>query len=1116
MLDSLNDIIKNPFMAYAKHIIILNENGEPIDYEFLEVNDVFEKFTNLKRSQVLNKKLSEVIRDLKPRDYEWIEELGQTALTGKSKELVRYSKLLDKWLKVQIYSTEKYFVTTVFFDITKEKRLNEKIEQNTILENISDIVWVADINMKIVYISPSVKNILGYTQEEYLRLNNQEIYTTSSIEKLNLAYENEIHKESNPDVLKTKNLQLEIDLIKKDKSFFQGELNITFLRDMNQKLIGFQGVTRDVTERNAAEKRFKELFENTPLISVQGYNENRQVIYWNKASEQLYGYKKEDAIGKYLEDLIIPEKDKVFVIENIQNWLKSNEPIPASELMLKKSNGDSVSVFSSHCMLKNINGEKELYCIDIDLQELKDSQQMFKLIAENTSDGLMVYENDNVIYVSPSYAKILGFKQDEYIGQNLKNIINLIHPDDVKNVLDTIYKAQAEKKDSIEYVFRARHKNGTYIWREDRATFIYDDNGKPLRSYVIARNITEKIHTQDYQNMLFKALHQSPSIVLVTDKEGFIEYVNQKFTIVTGYTLDEVKGQKPNILKSDYLSDDIYSDLWNTISSGKVWRGEFHNKKKNGDLYWETAMISPVKNIQGEITNYIALKEDINELKISQEKFKFVSESVNDLIFIYRVKPMKGFEYVSPNCEMLTGYTQQEHYDDPELGFKIVHPDDFKLVENLLDKDNNNKCIITRWIKKDKTVIWTEQRNSYLCDKNGDLITIQGVARDITTIKLAEMEKEKLQTQLMQAQKMESIGRLAGGISHDFNNMLSVISGNIELALLDIDFHNPLYSKLLDVKKATERSSSLTRQLLAFARKQSISPKIINLNTIINDMLKILKRLIGENITLTWIPDNSLWNIKIDPSQLDQVLANLCVNAKDAIFDIGTISIETKNVSIDSNFCKAYIGLNPGDYASIKVKDNGCGMDKKTREQVFEPFFTTKAEGKGTGLGLATVYGIVKQNNGYISVDSELNEGTIFTIYLPKYIGNEENNLDVKSKNEVVKGNETILIVEDDLSILSVAEAILKRLGYQTISSKSPIEVLNTIKNQKHKIDILLTDVVMPEINGKELAEKVKECFPELKTIFMSGYTSDVISVYGVLDEKIHFLQKPFTIQELS
>lgn len=384
---------------------------------------------------------------------------------------------------------------------------------------------------------------------------------------------------------------------------------------------------------------------------------------------------------------------------------------------------------------------------------------------------------------------------------------------------------------------------------------------------------------------------------------------------------------------------------------------------------------------------------------------------------------------------------------------------------------------------------------------------------DITERKRAEQEKARLEGELLQAQKMESVGRLAGGVAHDFNNMLGVILGHTELAMEQVDPALPLHDDLLEIHKAATRSADLTRQLLAFARRQTVAPRVLDLNDTVAGMHKMLQRLIGENIRLAWQPGEALWPIRMDPSQLNQVLANLCVNARDAIADVGAVTIATANSTLDEASCSRHAGYRAGEYVRLVVNDDGCGMDKDTLSHLFEPFFSTKGLGKGTGLGLATVYGIVQQNDGFIGVRSEPGSGTTFEMYLPRHVGEAQHSASAAAARI---GHEIILLVEDEAGIRITAARMLEREGYTVFAAGTPGEAIRIAEGHPGRIHLLVADVIMPEMNGCELARHLGLLRPDLKRLFMSGYTADVIGERGVLDAETDFIQKPFSRGDLA
>ncbi|MBI9086494.1 MAG: PAS domain S-box protein [Desulfobacterales bacterium] len=434
-----------------------------------------------------------------------------------------------------------------------------------------------------------------------------------------------------------------------------------------------------------------------------------------------------------------------------------------------------------------------------------------------------------------------------------------------------------------------------------------------------------------------------------------------------------------------------------------------------------------------------------------------------------------------------------------------------ELVKILREKGHVNDYE-TEIIRRDGTPIWILFSATVFPEPG----FIEGSIVEITDRKQADQEREKLQAQLIQAQKMESVGRLAGGVAHDFNNMLGIILGNTEIVLEDMDADSPFVENMQEIRKAAERSADFTRQLLAFARKQTIAPQVLDLNKAIDGMLNMLRRLMGEDIDLAWRPKIDLWLIKLDPSQVHQVLANLCVNARDSIKSVGKVTIETDNVSFNDDYCREHEGFRPGDYVMTAVSDNGSGMDRKTLKMIFEPFFTTKDVGQGTGLGLSTVYGIVKQNDGFITVYSEPDEGTTFKIYFSRHIEKVTQPKSRQIKEADTGGDETILLVEDEKGILQMTTMMLERLGYTVLPASTPAEAIYIGESYAGKIDMLMTDVVMPEMSGWDMAKKLMQSYTDLKCLFMSGYTANVIAHHGVLDEGIQFINKPFSKQELA
>ncbi|MBI5894994.1 MAG: response regulator, partial [Desulfobacterales bacterium] len=416
-------------------------------------------------------------------------------------------------------------------------------------------------------------------------------------------------------------------------------------------------------------------------------------------------------------------------------------------------------------------------------------------------------------------------------------------------------------------------------------------------------------------------------------------------------------------------------------------------------------------------------------------------------------------------------------------------------------------------LKKD---VWVLVNADPVFSNEAELLQVIVTFVDITARKQAEREKAELEAQLQQAQKLESVGRLAGGVAHDFNNMLNVILGYAELAMTKVNPCEPLHADLAEIIAAGERSVKVTRQLLAFARKQTVAPKVLDLNETVASMHKMLERIIGEQIRLDWQPGADLWPVRVDPSQIDQLLAKLCVNARDAIRGGGKIAIATGNSILDAEYCGAHPGSVPGAYVRLAVSDDGSGMDEETLAHIFEPFFTTKGVGEGTGLGLAMVYGAVQQNNGFITAESVLGKGTTFTIYLPRYVGESGQGWAKVAPGAFMGGRETILLVEDEPAVLALTATMLENQGYAVLAANTPDQAVALARQHAAKIHLLVTDVVMPGMNGRDLWRQLSAVRPDMKCVYMSGYPANAISQHGVLEAGAHFIQKPFAQKELT
>jgi two-component system, cell cycle sensor histidine kinase and response regulator CckA len=723
---------------------------------------------------------------------------------------------------------------------------------------------------------------------------------------------------------------------------------------------------------------------------------------------------------------------------------------------------------------------------------------------------------------NPALQKMLGYRADEIEGMAFTEIT---HPDDVQMDFALAQELFSCKRETYCLEKRYIRKDGGLIWGKLTASLVLAQDGKPRFGIGMVEDITKAKQTEESlkksQRRMSTLMSNLPGMAYCckNDPQWTMEFASDGCYSLTGHKseemLDNVVSSYAQLIHPEDRQT-VYDEVQGAVNARRKFQITYRIKPKNGPEKWVWEMGQGIPGPEGDIIALEGFIADITEqqrtqaeLLAKEKRFRELTEMLPEVVF--ETDMALNLKFANQQAFSMFGYSKED-FEKGLNGFDMVAPQDRQRARKNLE----NRINIEPWgaieyqgLKKDGTVFPILLHTNPIFE-NKLIKGFRGIIVDLT-------DQKKMEERLRIGQKMESIGRLAGGVAHDFNNKLGVILGNVEMALEEIgDPSHALFDYLSEIQAAARHSTDLTRQLLAYARKQTIAPRVIDINETIQGMLKMLKRLIGENIDLAWLPGMDIWPVNIDPSQVDQVLTNLCVNARDAISGVGKVIIESENISVNAEYSAGHAGFVPGDYVKIEITDNGVGMSRYVKEHLFEPFFTTKGMGKGTGLGLATVYGIVKQNRGFIDVYSEPGKGTSFKIYLPCHKGIAASTR-VLGEGTIQAGqNEVVLLVEDEPAILKVAQSMLRKLGYWVLPAATVTEAVRLATEHEGKLDLLITDVIMPEMNGQELSARLQQLHPELKVLYMSGYTADTIAHNGVLDKGINFIQKPFSTRSIA
>jgi two-component system, cell cycle sensor histidine kinase and response regulator CckA len=907
------------------------------------------------------------------------------------------------------------------------------------------------------------------------------------------------------------------------------------LKKTGKHLIG-QKQTR--SKLRASEKRYKNILDSMEESYFEvGLKGN--LLFFNDTVIRDLGYTSKDLNGLNFQQLVDKENGAK-VYEAFHRVFLAGESIKGFDWEILKKNGGKIDVESSVALLRDDKGRPRGFrgvVRDITKrkeadQELLRSEERYRTILDIMGDAY--YELDlrgTYTFVNDTAYKIFGYRQNELIGMSYRDILT---PQVAHNMQEAFSKIYHSGKPELLIDYEIIDKDGTVKIHRMNAALMRDTAGKPNGFRALAWDVTEnkkaeearRISEEKYRNIL----ESMEEAYLEADLKGNFVFFNDSLSKMLGYSRAELANMNyRNCIEPETIPKifQTFNEIYRTDKPKTFITHELITK--DGSKKIIEMSVSLKRDRSGNPAGFQGVARDVTAkikaelaIKESEERFRMIVENMHDTVWTMDFH--LHYKYISPGSSIMTGFTEEEIRTIPLK--EQITPESYALMEGIMTEafalkssgqpvdPKESRTFEVEAYHKDGGTIWIEINATFNRDENGKPLEIVIAGRNITERKKIHKEKEKLEEQLLHAQKMESVGRLAGGVAHDFNNMLNVILGYAELSKMRLTEDNPVMHDIVEIEKAASRSKDITSQLLAFSRKQIIAPKIVNLNEQITGIEKTIAHLIGEDISLFFHTQSDLWNIKIDPSQIEQILFNLIINARDAMPGGGKLTVETFNIQLDEGYCLTHAGFQSGQYVILTVSDNGHGIDTETLKHIFEPFFTTKETGKGTGLGLSTVYGIIKQNGGFINVYSEPGQGTTFKVYFRRT--KEVKPVEEVEEEPITRASGTILLVEDDLPLREMTIEMLKTIGYSVLTVDNPIEAVSLCEKGDEHIDLVITDVVMPEMNGRELRDKLAVVRPDIKVLFMSGYTTNVIAHHGVLEKGVHFLQKPFSMKNLA
>jgi two-component system, cell cycle sensor histidine kinase and response regulator CckA len=1029
-----------------------------------------------------------------------------------------------------------------------------------LIEQLPAITYVAEfgVNGRWEYVSPQIKMLLGFTQEEWLSTNGlwlEQVYPDDRVR----AMEAEEYSKRTQEAL-----DLEYRMVARDGRVLWFRDRGFVVQEADGRVLQ-HGFMLDITERKEAEAALMKLSRQTNMIlnsagdGIFGLDREGRPTFVNRAAARMLGYEPDDIIGRkghslwhHTKEDGTPYPESECPIYAVLRdgatrhgtgdvfWRKDGTSFPAEYISTAIRDGEEVvgAVVTFRDITARQRAEKAQ----------RQAEERFRSIFENAVEGIFQSTPDGrFVSVNPAMAKMFGYSSPEEMIDAIRDISRQMYSDSGRR---EEFKRLMESYGLVEsFECQMIRRDGSNVWISENARAVRNVIGRICYYEGTIEDITSRKRAEAERQVNFEIIHAAN---VTSNLDELLHRIHQSLKKVLYAENCFVALHDPgsNMFSFPFWVDQFDSapppqDIGRSCTSHVFRKGEaqlipqnvFDELVRQGEVELVgSPSISwlgvPLRTPSATI-GVLVVQHYQDDRAYSQRDLEFLSSVGGQIaLAIERKRAETALRESEARQRLLIEqlpavlwtvdkelcFTSSVGAGLARLGLK-PHEVVGKSLQEYFQTDDRTFTPIAahrRALAGESTTFHTEWGGgSYTChaeplrNAQGEILGVIGMALDIT-------DRKQLEAQLRQAQKMEAVGRLAGGIAHDFNNLLMVIQGYTELLLDRLGGEHPLRRNAEQIHDASQRAASLTRQLLAFSRKQMLAPQVLNIRSVVLDMEKILRRLIGEDIELVTTNSAELWTVKADRSQVEQVILNLAVNSRDAMPNGGKLTIETANVEIDTTFKRKHAVVEAGEYVMLAVSDTGCGMDADTQAHIFEPFFTTKEKGKGTGLGLATVYGIVKQSGGYIWVYSEPGRGTAFKVYLPRVQESEKPALPKTETKPFVRGTETILLVEDEKGVRDLAREYLEQIGYSVLVAENSRQALQIAEMHPGGIDLLFTDVVMAGLSGRQLAAEMQKLRPQIKTLYMSGYTDEAIVHHGILGRNMALLQKPFTLNSLA